>query len=114
VLEEPLADATVDGGTAFVWSVVNDQVTQLELWPGTPTQSSPAISIFTASSRATWPDLAALDVSPPKAGAYTVRVIGFGRYSSIGHALGPDGIGAIIPIESRRSSAPAIEVTLEP
>lgn len=114
VLSAPAASSVVDANTVFSWSPGVDAVVDLELWPETPSVITPAISVFTTGAQAKLPDLEALMIFAPDAASYSARVTSFGPYGSIDAALGENGIGALVPAEARRSSSPAVALTLDP
>lgn len=102
----------IDETTPFRWSAFEAGIHCLELRPaGGPSPTTPAVTVFTADTEAVLPPLSSLDVTFPEGAAYTVDVIGLGPYASVDAALGPDGIGALIAVETRRSTSSAVEVT---
>jgi len=110
----PSAEAAVDAGVTFAWSAFTTGIYALELSPAAPSRSEPTLYVFTAAAAATWPNLAAIGVSAPQGGTYRCSVEGFGPYSSMDDAFGPDGIGAPYPAEIRRSVSPAIQLSVVP
>lgn len=114
VLEEPRAGATIDAGTRFAWSPFAGGVHELVIWNESPSSTLPGVTLVTAAVEGGLPDLDGLGVNVPVGAAYDVTVVGRGPFASLDDAVGPKGIGAIVPDEARISSAAPIDVVMSP
>src|SRR4029453_11577872 len=74
----------------------------------------PAVTIYTMDTTASWQGaLAATPVAFPKGcSIYQVTAGGYGPFGSIDDAVGPGGLGASVPAETRWSQSAPITVTV--
>ena len=114
VLSAPKAGAIINQGTEYSWSRFENGVHVLELEAEIPSRATPSIRVVTAASTALWPDLSRLGVPFPQGMRYQYGVAGLGPFSTIDDAVGPDGLGAIIRLETRQSYSLTVDVSTGP
>jgi len=91
---------------SFAWSSDDWAVYLLKIEPQFPTALNPAVYVYTTAVSATWPDLRRAGVIFPEgAAAYSACIMGLGPYADLDAAVGPEGMGALTPRESRRSAS---------
>jgi hypothetical protein len=110
-LVAPAAGATASPTTVFSWTPFDGGVHVLSLVTESPSQATPNLYVYTAAASATWPDLGARGMTFPDAAAYQWAVAGLGPFASIDDALGPEGLGALVPVETRVSQSQPLALT---
>ena len=110
----PTAGAQISAADQFSWTSFASGVHVLELEADAPTTAAPSINIYTAETSAMWPDLSAANIVFPHGATYHVSVLGAAPYGSMDEALGPQGIGATVPVERRMSRSAAVSVATSP
>jgi hypothetical protein len=113
-LAEPMAGTIVDDTTLFSWSAFAGGVHRFELRPRYATAATPDISVYTAATETTFPDLAPLGLSFPTNTGYVVTITGIGPAASLDEALDPSGPFAVIPNELRLSASAETDVQTRP
>jgi hypothetical protein len=113
-LTAPAQGAAFERDTTIAWSRFAGGVQVLELLGGDPAADRPDVTIYTMETSVSWQrDLAAAGVAFPKGcSIYQVTAAGHGPFSSIDDAVGPAGLGALVPAEARGSQSPPITVTV--
>ena len=108
-------DETAAPEMSFSWSGDPWAVYLLEIDVQFPTPTNPSIYIYTTETSTKWPDLAPVGIRfPIGAASYACRVRGLGPYADLDEAVGPDGLGAMIPKEMRRSVSQSFSFIVEP
>ncbi len=115
MLASPATGATVSRTTNFVWTSFSGGVHELDCVSGAmPTSAAPDVSLYTADTSATWPDLSVAQIAFPSGRSYACTVVGLGAFASLDAAVGPTGLAAAAIPDSRRSYGPATLVTMTP
>lgn len=110
VLSVPAEGGPLAVGTSFEWSSAVSGVSLVELVPDALAGDAPIISLFTAKTQATLPDLALLDIDLVNAVDYRASVVSLGQYPSLDAATSPDSLPAIIPAETRTSRSASVSL----
>lgn len=102
---------TVTPASQFSWTPYANGVHVLQLVAMTPSAATPTIYVYTADASLVWPDLTGIGVPFPSGASYQGVIAGFGPYTTIDDAFGPDGgIGDPFPNEKRRSYAQGVSL----
>ena len=113
-VSSPADGAMVTKDTPLSWAGVDRGVYLLQFAPLAESAVTPRIDVFTAGTSAIWPDLTVAGVAFPSETNYEWTVGAFGPFASIDDALGPQGIGAPLPTEIRRSYSTIIHLATAP
>jgi hypothetical protein len=114
VLSAPAEGAPLAVGTSFEWSSPVSGVSFVELVPDALADDAPIISLFTAQTKVTLPDLALLDIALVNAVDYRASVVSLGQYPSLDAATTPDSLPAIVPPETRTSRSAGVSLVRMP
>jgi hypothetical protein len=112
-LTSPAQKAAFDRETPFSWTRFAGGVQVLELLGG-PAAEQPDVTIYTMETNASWQrDAAAASIAFPKrCSIYQVSAGGYGPFRSMDDAVGPAGLGALVPAETRSGQSPPTTITV--
>jgi hypothetical protein len=113
-LSSPADGASVTRTTEFSWSAFDGGIYMLQLSGNPEGAGMPRMDVFTHDVRTGWPDLSGVGVSFPGGANYLCSVGGLGPYASMDDALGPAGVAAPFPAETRKSYSGTIHLTTMP
>lgn len=111
-LRSPTTSDVLTKSTRFEWSPFENGIYLLELEAHSPSRSTPNIDLYTSNTHASWPALSSIDF--PSSASYDCTVGGLGPFTSVDDATAPNGLGALIPAELRRSFSATLELATGP
>jgi hypothetical protein len=109
----PAQGAAFEPDTRFSWTGASGRVNVLQLAGQGPEADRPDVTVYTPDTTVTWAALAATAVRFPRGcSIYQVTAGTRGPYASMDDAVAPEGLGALIPAETRWSQSAPISMTV--